>query len=49
MAKPTTIFVEYKEELLPKLIPAVIDPIWYPPKDEDEDEEPADDEDDGNN
>lgn len=36
MAK-STIFVEYKEELLPKLIPAVIDPIWYPPKDEEED------------
>lgn len=35
MAKPTTIFVEHKEELLPKLIPAVIDSIWYPPKDED--------------
>jgi hypothetical protein len=44
MAKVTTIFVEYKEELLPKLIPAVIDPIWYPPKDDS-----ADDGEDGNN
>ena len=34
MAKGT-IFVEFKEELLPKLIPAVIDDIWYPPTDED--------------
>lgn len=46
MAKGT-IFVEYKEELLPKLIPAVIDDIWYPPTDEDgkaDDETEGDDE-----
>lgn len=41
MAKGT-IFVEFKEELLPKLIPAVIDSIWYPPTDE---EEPAEEDD----
>ena len=33
-----TIFVEYKEELLPKLIPAVIDSIWYPKAEEDNNE-----------
>lgn len=44
MAKGT-IFVEFKEELLPKLIPAVIDPLWYPPKDDDDSED--DNEDDG--
>lgn len=34
-----TVFVEYKEELLPKLIPAVIDSIWYPKNEEDGTEE----------
>lgn len=33
MAKGT-IFVEFKEELLPKCIPAVIDSLWYPKKEE---------------
>lgn len=42
MAKPTTIFIEYKEEVLPKLIPAVIDSIWYPkPEEEEETDEPV--------
>lgn len=36
MAAYGTKFVEYKEELLPKLIPAVIDEYWYPPKDEED-------------
>lgn len=35
MARETTKFVEYKEELLPKCIPAIIDDLWYPPVDED--------------
>ena len=34
-----TIFVEFKEEVLPKCIPAVIDALWYPPVDEENDEE----------
>jgi hypothetical protein len=42
MAKGT-IFVEFKEEVLPKCIPAVIDSIWYPPKDEEEDVTPDED------
>ena len=43
-----TIFVEYKEELLPKIIPAVIDSIWYPKTtEEDGAEDNTDDE--GNN
>jgi hypothetical protein len=33
MAAFGTKFIEYNEELLPKLIPAVIDEYWYP-KDE---------------
>jgi hypothetical protein len=32
-----TIFVEFKEEVLPKCIPAVIDALWYPPVDGEED------------
>lgn len=46
MAKKGTYFKEYKEELLPKFIPAVIDAYWYPPKDEDEDVTPDESEDD---
>ena len=41
-----TKFVEFKEELLPKLIPAVIDSIWYP-KEEEEPVEPDEDEEEG--
>lgn len=38
----STIFIEYKEEVLPKLIPAVIDSIWYPkPVEDEETEEPV--------
>ena len=43
MAKQGTVFVEFKEELLPKYIPAVIPEYWYPPKNEDENVEPDDD------
>ena len=35
-----TIFVEFKEEVLPKLIPAVIDSIWYPKNNEEDNVEP---------
>lgn len=34
-----TIFVEFKEEVLPKCITAVIDALWYPPVDDEDDEE----------
>lgn len=47
MAKAkTTEFVEFKGEVLPKLIPAVIDEYWYPPVDEDADTDGEDDDDD---
>ena len=43
MAAYATKFVEFKEEVLPKVIPAVIPEYWYPEPDEDASE----DEDDG--
>jgi hypothetical protein len=45
-----TVFVEFKEEVLPKIIPAVVDSLWYPkaeeePAEEDgTNEEPAEEE-----
>ena len=45
MAAFGTKFVEFKEEVLPKLIPAVIPEYWYPKKDEEVDpDEGSDDE-----
>ena len=44
MAAFGTKFIEFKEELLPKLIPAVIPEYWYP-KEEEEDGEPSTDDD----
>ena len=43
----TTEFVEYKEELLPKYYPGIVDALWYPPVDEDADpdDEGGDDDD----
>lgn len=43
MAK-TTEFIEFKEEVLPKLIPAAVPGIWFekPKEDEEPEEEPAD-------
>lgn len=44
MAAFGTKFVEFKEEVLPKLIPAVIDEYWYPKNEDDsqDDENPDD-------
>ena len=40
-----TVFVEFKEEVLPKIIPAVVDFLWYPKAEEDgTNEEPAEEE-----
>ena len=44
-----TVFVEFKEEVLPKIIPAVVDSLWYPkaeeePAEDDTDKEPAEEE-----
>ncbi len=36
-----TVFVEFKEEVLPKIIPAVVDSLWYPKAEDDTDKEPA--------
>lgn len=47
MAAKTTEFKEYKEELLPKLIPAVIPEYWYPKNEDDEEQDVTPD--DGNN
>ena len=44
MAKTkTTEFIEFKEEVLPKLIPAVIPEYWYP-KNEDDTEDDQEEE-----
>jgi hypothetical protein len=43
MAKKGTYFREFKEELLPKYIPAVVDKYWYPPTDDSEDDALEDD------
>ena len=45
MAAFGTKFIEFKEELLPKLIPAVIPEYWYP-KEEDQDVDPDEGDDD---
>lgn len=42
-----TKFVEFKEELLPKIITAVIDSIWYPKNEEEEPVDPDTEGDDG--
>ena len=44
-----TVFVEFKEEVLPKIIPVVVDSLWYPkaeeePAEDDADKEPAEEE-----
>ncbi len=40
-----TVFVEFKEEVLPKNIPAVVDSLWYPKaEDDDTNKEPAEEE-----
>lgn len=44
-----TVFVEFKEEVLPKIIPAVVDSLWYPKaeesaEDDGANEEPAEEE-----
>ena len=44
MAAYGTKFIEFKEEVLPKLIPAVIDEYWYPEDEEDGPSGESDDE-----
>jgi hypothetical protein len=50
MAKAkTTEFVEYKEELLPKYYPGIVDSLWYPDEEPNPDENEDDNQEDDDN
>ena len=44
MAAYGTKFVEFKEEVLPKIIPAVIPEYWYPEYEEDQEDDDSEEE-----